>query len=73
MSLKFTAMGRLPMLSTLATPGRADDRAQDMDAASSTIEPPTRPRHLHSELPAALCILCLAASLAFLILNVSAP
>ena len=33
MSLKFTAMGRLPILSALGTPPRADDQVQDLGPA----------------------------------------
>ena len=43
MSLKFTAMGRLPILSALETNGRADDQAQNLGLAST---PRLQARHV---------------------------
>jgi len=74
MSMKFTAMGRLPILSTIGTPARADEEAQNLGVASMIVGPRRRYlRHVQLELPAGLCIFCIAASIAFVMLSVSAP
>ena len=65
-SLKFTAMGRLPILSALETNGRADDQAQNLGLAST---PRLQARYVALP-PAGLGILCIAVSIAVLILIV---
>jgi len=70
MSLKFTAMGRLPILSALETAARADHQAQNLGLASKTPGSPRRQARYVVLLPAGLGIFCIAASIAFLILNV---
>ena len=70
MSLKFTAMGRLPILSALETAARADDQAQTLGPASNTPGPPRRQARYVVLLPAGLGIFGIAASIAFLIMNV---
>ena len=42
MSLKFTAMGRLPILSAVETCARADGQTQNLGVASSGGRPPRR-------------------------------
>lgn len=74
MSLKFTAMGRLPMLSTIGTRERAEDPLESLTVASGAGGPRRRLlRGVQLALSAGLCILCIAASAAFLIPSVSAP
>lgn len=71
MSLKFTAMGRLPMLSTIGTRERAEDPLETLTVASGARRRLLRGVQL--ALSAGLCIFCIAASAAFLIPSVSAP
>jgi hypothetical protein len=74
MSLKFTAMGRLPILSTLGTLPRADEEAQNLGVGSRIVGPRRRQlRQVQLELAVGLYIFCIAASLAFLMLSASAP
>ena len=63
MSTKFTAMGRLPILSTLDSPATADGR----DEIPRFARPSRRLRHVPLQLPAGLCLVCAALLLAFLI------
>jgi hypothetical protein len=71
---KFTAMGRLSILSAIETRARADDQAQNLGVASRSGRPRRRQlRHVQLELAAGLCIFFIAASVAFLMLRVSAP
>ena len=70
MSLKFTAMGRLPILSALETAARVDDQAQNLGPASNTPGPPRRQARYVVLLPAGPGIFGIAASIAFLIMNV---
>jgi|KBSSwiStaDraftv2_1062776.scaffolds.fasta_scaffold96341_3 hypothetical protein len=67
MSTKFTAMGRLPILSTLESPARADGRSEISGFVSRFVRPSRRLRHVPLELPAGLCLVCAALLLAFLI------
>jgi hypothetical protein len=74
MSLKFTAMGRLPLLSTIGTRERAEDPLETLTVASGGAGPRGRLlRGVQLALSGGLCIFCIAASTAFLILSVSAP
>lgn len=74
MSFKFTAMGRLPLLSAIGTRERAEDPPETLAVASGGAGPHRRLlRRVRLELTAGLCTLCIAASIAFLILSVSAP
>jgi putative copper export protein len=74
MSLKFTAMGRLPILSTLGTLPRADEEAQKFRCGRPDRRARRRQlRQVQLELAVGLYIFCIAASLAFLMLSASAP
>ena len=74
MSLKFTAMGRLPTLSTLGTHPRADEEAQNLGVGSRIVGPRRQQlRQVRLELAVGLYIFCIGASLAFLMLSASAP
>lgn len=62
MSLKFTAMGRLPMLSTIGTRERAEDPLETLTVASGAGGPRRRLlRGVQLALSAGLCIFCIAA------------
>lgn len=67
MSTKFTAMGRLPILSTLGTPGPTGERVQILGLLTWFAGPRRRLRHIQLELCAGLCLFCVALLLAFLI------
>ena len=74
MSLKFTAMGRLPMLSTIGTREQAEDPLETLNCRLGRRRTPRRLlRGVQLALSAGLCIFCVAASIAFLALSVSAP
>ena len=71
--LKFTAMGRLPILSTLGTPARADEPHQNLGVDSRIVEPWRRQlRYVQLQTPAGRYIFFVAAWLAILILTASA-
>ena len=68
MSMKYTAMGRLPILSTLATPAPTDERVQILGSVTRFVGPRRRQlRHVPLELTAGLCIFSVAVLFAFLI------
>jgi hypothetical protein len=67
MSTKFTAMGRLPILSTLDSPATADGRDEVSGFVSRFVRLSRPLRHVPLELPAGLCLVCAALVLAFLI------
>lgn len=67
MCSKFTAMGRLPILSTVGTPARSDDQAQDMSVACQPVETRGRQRrHVQFELSVGLC-LCISILIVFVL------
>ena len=67
MSTKFTAMGRLPILSTLGTPEPTGERVQILGLVTRSAGARRRLRHVQLELSAGLCLFCVALLLAFLI------
>ncbi len=67
MTSKFTAMGRLPILSTLGNAERVDDQVQKLDAAAETLgNRRQRPRHVQLELCVGICVFGIAAWIAFI-------
>ena len=67
-------MGRLPLLSTIGTREQVEDPLGLCTVASGNAGPRGRLlRGVQLALSAGLCIFCIAASTAFLILSVSAP
>jgi hypothetical protein len=74
MSLKFTAMGRLPLLSTIGTRERVEDPLETLTVVSGNAGSQGRLlRGVQLALSGGLCIFYIAASIAFLIPSVSAP
>ena len=66
MSLKFTAMGRLPLLSTIGTRERVEDPLETLTVVSGNAGSQGRLlRGVQLALSAGLCIFCIAASTAF--------